>query len=159
MKLSYEAEKTWQDFRENLPPSSSVVFTNGCFDILHPGHVRYLAAAKGLGTHLVVGLNDDASIVRLKGSLRPINQLKFRIEMLRALASVDLVIPFQENDPARLIQVIQPDILVKGGDYKISDVAGAETVIASGGRVKILEFHNDFSTTKQIDKIILSYGH
>ena len=159
MKLSYEAEKTWQDFSENLPPSSSVVFTNGCFDILHPGHVRYLAAAKGLGTHLVVGLNDDSSISRLKGPPRPINELKFRVEMLQALSSVDLVIPFQENDPARLVQVIQPDILVKGGDYKISDVAGAETVIASGGRVEILEFHNDFSTTKQIDKIKSSNGY
>jgi len=134
-----------------------IVFTNGCFDILHAGHVRYLAQAKARGDKLVVGLNNDQSIARLKGSDRPINNLEERATVLMALASVDWVIPFgaveEDDTPARLIKQINPDILVKGGDYKIEDIAGADTVLANGGRVEVLEFVNNCSTSNVINKI------
>jgi D-beta-D-heptose 7-phosphate kinase/D-beta-D-heptose 1-phosphate adenosyltransferase len=135
----------------------TIVFTNGCFDILHAGHVRYLAQAKARGDKLVVGLNNDQSIARLKGSDRPINNLEERATVLIALASVDWVIPFgaveEDDTPARLIKQINPDILVKGGDYKIEDIAGADTVLANGGRVEVLEFVNNCSTSNVINKI------
>jgi D-beta-D-heptose 7-phosphate kinase/D-beta-D-heptose 1-phosphate adenosyltransferase len=134
-----------------------IVFTNGCFDILHAGHVRYLAQAKARGDKLVVGLNNDASISRLKGSERPINPLDERATVISALASVDWVIPFgseAENDtPAKLIERVKPDVLVKGGDYKVSEIAGADFVLANGGQVEVLEFVNGCSTSKIITKI------
>ena len=120
-------------------------------------HVRYLAQAKARGDKLVVGLNNDQSIARLKGSDRPINNLEERATVLIALASVDWVIPFgaveEDDTPARLIKQINPDILVKGGDYKIEDIAGADTVLANGGRVEVLEFVNNCSTSDVINKI------
>jgi D-beta-D-heptose 7-phosphate kinase/D-beta-D-heptose 1-phosphate adenosyltransferase len=134
-----------------------IVFTNGCFDILHAGHVRYLAQAKARGDKLVVGLNNDASISRLKGPERPINPLDERATVISALASVDWVIPFgseAENDtPAKLIERVKPDVLVKGGDYKVSEIAGADFVLANGGQVEVLEFVNGCSTSKIITKI------
>jgi len=135
----------------------TIVFTNGCFDILHAGHVRYLAQAKARGDRLVVGLNNDESIARLKGPERPINPLDERAMVLSALASVDWVIPFgsaDENDtPAKLIEQISPDILVKGGDYTVEQIAGAEHVLRHGGKVEVLEFLDDCSTSKVISKI------
>lgn len=134
-----------------------IVFTNGCFDILHAGHVRYLAQAKARGDKLVVGLNNDASISRLKGPERPINPLDERATVIGALASVDWVIPFgavEENDtPARLIEQVKPDVLVKGGDYKVEEIAGADFVLANGGTVEVLEFVNGCSTSNVIKKI------
>ncbi|MBQ4834023.1 bifunctional D-glycero-beta-D-manno-heptose-7-phosphate kinase/D-glycero-beta-D-manno-heptose 1-phosphate adenylyltransferase HldE [Pseudoalteromonas sp. MMG010] len=134
-----------------------IVFTNGCFDILHAGHVRYLAQAKARGDRLVVGLNNDDSISRLKGPERPINPLDERAMVLSALASVDWVIPFgcvQENDtPAKLIEKISPDILVKGGDYTVEQIAGAEHVLRHGGKVEVLSFLDGCSTSKVISKI------
>ncbi len=134
-----------------------IVFTNGCFDILHAGHVRYLAQAKARGDKLVVGLNNDESIARLKGAERPINPLDERATVIAALASVDWVIPFgcvSENDtPAKLIEKVKPDVLVKGGDYKVSQIAGADFVLANGGQVEVLEFVNGCSTSNVIRKI------
>ncbi|MGB0988892.1 MAG: D-glycero-beta-D-manno-heptose 1-phosphate adenylyltransferase, partial [Pseudoalteromonas spongiae] len=134
-----------------------IVFTNGCFDILHAGHVRYLAQAKARGDKLVVGLNNDESISRLKGPTRPINPLDERATVISALASVDWVIPFgseAENDtPAKLIELVKPDVLVKGGDYKVSEIAGADFVLANGGQVEVLEFVNGCSTSNVIHKI------
>src|SRR5699024_7072184 len=102
-----------------------VVMTNGCFDLLHPGHVDYLQAARELGDWLVVAVNDDASVTRLKGPQRPINPLQQRMRMLAGLAAVDWVVPFAEDTPARLIGELRPDVLVKGGDYDVLEIAGA----------------------------------
>lgn len=134
-----------------------IVFTNGCFDILHAGHVRYLAQAKARGDKLVVGLNNDESIARLKGADRPVNPLNERAAVLNGLSSVDWIIPFgseAENDtPAKLIEKVKPHVLVKGGDYKVEDIAGAEFVLANGGQVDVLEFVNGCSTSNIIAKI------
>lgn len=137
-----------------------IVFTNGCFDILHAGHVRYLEQAKALGDRLVVGINNDASVGRLKGASRPVNTLAERATVLTGLASVDWVIPFGEQQgdayddtPFRLIEHIQPDVLVKGGDYTIDKIVGAELVQNSGGQVAVIEFVEGCSTTRIIDKI------
>ncbi|WP_337842710.1 bifunctional D-glycero-beta-D-manno-heptose-7-phosphate kinase/D-glycero-beta-D-manno-heptose 1-phosphate adenylyltransferase HldE [Rheinheimera sp.] len=135
-----------------------IVFTNGCFDILHAGHVRYLAQAKALGDRLVVGLNTDASVARLKGPQRPINSLEDRATVLSSLASVDWVVPFgdnaAENDtPLHLIQQVNPDVLVKGGDYSIDTIVGADFVLQNGGEVQVLTFVDGRSTSKVIRKI------
>lgn len=134
-----------------------IVFTNGCFDILHAGHVRYLAQAKARGDRLVVGLNSDESIKRLKGSDRPINPLNERAMVLSALASVDWVIPFgsvEENDtPAALIEKVNPHVLVKGGDYTVEQIAGADFVLSQGGEVEVLTFLDGCSTSNVIKKI------
>ena len=132
---------------------SKIVFTNGCFDLLHPGHVQYLQEAKNLGSYLVVGLNEDESVRRLKGEERPINDLAFRSAMLSALGCVDMVVPFSEDTPEELIRLIDPDILVKGGDYEVKDVVGADHVTNHGGKVVILPFLEGFSSTQIIEKI------
>jgi len=151
------ADEVLQHIKQARQRGEKIVFTNGCFDILHAGHVRYLAKAKTLGKKLVVGLNNDGSIARLKGSQRPINPLQERATVLLALASVDWVIPFgcaEENDtPANLIEEISPDVLVKGGDYKVEEIAGADSVLANGGRIEVLEFVNQCSTSNIIKKI------
>jgi D-beta-D-heptose 7-phosphate kinase/D-beta-D-heptose 1-phosphate adenosyltransferase len=130
-----------------------VVMTNGCFDILHPGHVRYLQEAAQLGDRLVVAVNSDASVRRLKGDSRPIVPLQARIEVLAALRCVDWVIPFEEDTPQRLICAVRPDILVKGGDYRPDEIAGADCVQAAGGQVKVLSFWDGFSTTDIVNQI------
>lgn len=135
-----------------------IVFTNGCFDILHAGHVRYLAQAKALGDRLVVGLNSDASVSRLKGADRPVNTLADRATVLSSLASVDWVLPFgddltEQDTPLQLIQQVQPDILVKGGDYTEDTIIGADVVKARGGEVKVLSFVEGRSTSNVIKKI------
>jgi D-beta-D-heptose 7-phosphate kinase/D-beta-D-heptose 1-phosphate adenosyltransferase len=130
-----------------------IVMTNGCFDILHPGHVNYLAEARKLGDRLIVAVNDDASVQRLKGKTRPINNLTQRMAVLAALYDVDWVIPFSEDTPARLIERVLPDILVKGGDYTPEQVAGAKAVVANGGEVVILSYLKGCSTSQIIDTI------
>jgi D-beta-D-heptose 7-phosphate kinase/D-beta-D-heptose 1-phosphate adenosyltransferase len=130
-----------------------IVMTNGCFDILHPGHVAYLEEAKKLGQRLIVAVNDDDSVMRLKGEGRPINTVASRMAVLAGLASVDWVVPFSEDTPERLICNVLPDILVKGGDYKAEDVAGYDCVRKQGGDVKILNFLDGHSTSRIIEKI------
>jgi len=130
-----------------------IVMTNGCFDILHPGHVRYLQQARQLGHRLVVALNDDASVSRLKGSARPLNSLGDRAQVIAALDCVDWVVAFSEDTPERLICAVQPDVLVKGGDYQPDEIAGAECVKQHGGEVIVLEYHDGFSTTSLIEAI------
>ena len=130
-----------------------VVFTNGCFDVLHLGHARYLQKARSLGDALVVGMNTDASVRKLKGPERPVNREKDRAEVLAALACVDFVVFFSEPTPKKLIEAVRPDFLVKGGDWKIRDIAGAPFVTSYGGRVKTIPFVKGFSTTGLLKKI------
>jgi D-beta-D-heptose 7-phosphate kinase/D-beta-D-heptose 1-phosphate adenosyltransferase len=130
-----------------------IIMTNGCFDILHAGHVAYLEEAKTLGDRLIVAVNDDDSVTRLKGKGRPVNQLLDRAAVLAGLAAVDWVVPFSEDTPADLIGRLLPDVLVKGGDYQAAEVAGAKAVIANGGEVRILSFREGRSTSAVIDAI------
>ena len=130
-----------------------IVMTNGCFDILHVGHVQYLAKAKALGDRLIVAVNDDPSVRRLKGQGRPVNPLQRRMAVLAALEAVDWVVPFTEDTPQRLIQLVAPDILVKGGDYRPDQVVGGDFVRRQGGRVVILDFEHGCSTTATIEAI------
>ena len=142
-----------EEIRKARLRGEKIVMTNGCFDILHAGHVSYLANARKLGDRLVVAVNSDASVKQLKGSSRPINPLMQRMIVLGALDSVDWVVPFEEETPQRLIASILPDVLVKGGDYKPEDIAGGKEVIEAGGIVKVLNFEDGCSTTNIIDKI------
>jgi D-beta-D-heptose 7-phosphate kinase/D-beta-D-heptose 1-phosphate adenosyltransferase len=130
-----------------------VVFTNGCFDILHAGHVSYLEEAKSCGDRLIVAVNDDDSVRRLKGAGRPITPLADRMAVLAGLASVDWVVPFGEDTPAALIAKVLPDVLVKGGDYRVDQIAGGDTVLKSGGEVRILGFKPGRSTSALIDAV------
>ena len=130
-----------------------IVFTNGCFDLLHVGHIKYLSQAKDLGDILIIGLNSDKSVKKLKGNNRPINSFEDRAKLLAALKSVDLVIMFEEQTPENLIKEIIPDVLVKGGDYNIEEIVGYQTVIDNGGQVKTLSFYDGYSSTNYIDKI------
>jgi len=126
-----------------------IVFTNGCFDILHRGHVTYLREARSLGDLLVIGLNTDASVKRLKGESRPINQEDDRAFILESLACVDYVVKFEEDTPHELLSKVQPDILVKGGDYKLEDVVGREFA----KEVILIDFVDGYSTTKTIQQM------
>jgi rfaE bifunctional protein nucleotidyltransferase chain/domain len=131
-----------------------LVFTNGCFDILHRGHVTYLEEAAGLGASLLVAVNTDDSVRRQnKGTDRPVNPLADRMAILAALASVDLVIPFDTDTPLDLIKTVQPDILVKGGDWPVDEIVGAEEVLQRGGKVLSIPFRFDRSTSSLIDRI------
>lgn len=130
-----------------------IVMTNGCFDILHKGHVDYLQQARALGDVLVVAVNSDDSVRRLKGPTRPIVPLENRMAVLAALGCVDIVVPFDEDTPQRLIARVLPDILVKGGDYKVEQIAGHEEVLGNGGKVKILSFVDNCSTSAIVKKI------
>ncbi|MFA5940512.1 MAG: bifunctional D-glycero-beta-D-manno-heptose-7-phosphate kinase/D-glycero-beta-D-manno-heptose 1-phosphate adenylyltransferase HldE [Sinimarinibacterium sp.] len=125
----------------------TIVMTNGCFDILHVGHVKYLEAARRLGDVLIVAVNDDDSVRRLKGPTRPVNACADRMRVLASLRSVDWVVPFSEDTPARLIGAVLPDLLVKGGDYRPEQIAGYDAVVAHGGQVVVLDFHQGYSTT------------
>jgi len=139
--------KAWQS-QEQV-----VVFTNGCFDLLHYGHVHYLAEAAGLGDRLVVGLNSDASVRRLKGPQRPIQDQQARQLILAGLSAVDGVVLFEQDTPRALIQTLNPDVLVKGGDYRPEEVAGADWVLQQGGSVRILSFVEGYSTSRIEEKI------
>jgi rfaE bifunctional protein nucleotidyltransferase chain/domain len=130
-----------------------LVFTNGCFDILHVGHIDYLEKARREGDRLIIGLNTDASVQALKGPGRPINDEESRARLLAALAFVDLVILFDESTPLKLIMAVQPDILVKGSDYEIENIVGAKFVMENGGKVITLDLIQGVSTTHIIEKI------
>ncbi len=129
-----------------------IVFTNGCFDLLHRGHIYYLSKARELGDLLVIGLNSDASVSRLKGPGRPLNPVQARAEVLAALAMVDYIIIFDEDTPINLISEIRPDILVKGGDYKKEEIVGYEEVVSRGGEVVTIPILTGYSTTSLIKK-------
>mgnify|MGYP003510154751 FL=1 len=131
----------------------SIVFSNGCFDILHRGHVEYLSKAADLGDILIIGLNTDDSVRRLKGPSRPVNDEKARAVVLAALESVDAIMFFEEDTPYNLIKRVQPDVLVKGKDYKAEDIVGYDIVTAKGGKVETIELVDGFSTTKTIEKM------
>ncbi|MDP7526591.1 MAG: D-glycero-beta-D-manno-heptose 1-phosphate adenylyltransferase [Candidatus Marinimicrobia bacterium] len=131
-----------------------VVFTNGCFDILHRGHVEYLADAKLLGNKLVLALNSDRSVRELKGAHRPIQTQDDRAAILDALESIDLVVVFDEDTPAKIIQMLLPDVLVKGSDYSTETIVGADTVMENGGDVKVVPFRPGHSTSEILEKII-----
>ena len=135
-----------------------IVFTNGCFDIIHTGHTRYLAIARSLGDVLVVAVNSDASVRTIKGEKRPINSQAERAEALAALASVDYVTVFDEPDPYRVIKELQPDVLVKGGDWPVEKIIGRDVVEARGGRVVNVPFVEGQSTTGIIEKILQKYA-
>jgi D-beta-D-heptose 7-phosphate kinase/D-beta-D-heptose 1-phosphate adenosyltransferase len=146
-------DAVWEAIQIARRRGERIVMTNGCFDLLHPGHLSYLAAAKALGDRLVVAVNDDGSVTRLKGPERPVNPLSHRMAMLAALEVVDWVLPFSEDTPARVIQKLLPDVLVKGGDYTPDAVVGGDSVIAAGGEVKILPFIEGQSSTRMIERI------
>lgn len=137
--------------------NNKIVFTNGCFDILHPGHLNYLMEAKKLGEVLVVGVNSDSSIAKLKGESRPVNDFTYRSIMLAGYSFIDFVIEFDQDTPVDLIKIIKPYILVKGADYRIEEIVGADFVINNGGRVVLLDFINGYSSTKVIEKINQSF--
>lgn len=130
-----------------------VVFTNGCFDIIHKGHISYLEEAKELGDFLIVGLNSDASVLRLKGEGRPVKEIESRLAVLAGLASVDMVIVFEEDTPKDLIEQLNPDTLVKGGDYTIDNIVGADFVLNVGGEVKTIDFLKGYSSSQIIKKM------
>jgi D-beta-D-heptose 7-phosphate kinase/D-beta-D-heptose 1-phosphate adenosyltransferase len=143
-----EIEKTLAPFHGQ----KKIVFTNGCFDLLHVGHVRYLQEARNLGDLLVVGINTDASVKRLKGPTRPIQNENDRAEILAALGCVDFTVLFEEDTPENLIKQVRPDVLVKGGDWKIEQIAGGDFVKSIGGQVFSLKFVEGKSTTSLIEK-------
>lgn len=140
----------WKEIRDK---SHKVVFTNGCFDVLHRGHITYLAAARDLGDCLIVGLNSDASVRRLKGENRPVNNENDRALVLSALSFIDYIILFEEDTPKNLIEQVKPDILVKGGDYKIENIVGADFVTKNGGEVLTIPFVDGYSSTKIIQSL------
>jgi D-beta-D-heptose 7-phosphate kinase/D-beta-D-heptose 1-phosphate adenosyltransferase len=130
-----------------------VVFTNGCFDILHAGHIHLLEKARAFGDFLVVGLNTDSSVTLLKGPGRPVMPLSSRALCIASLRQVDMVVPFDEPTPADLIRVLEPAVLVKGGDYEASRIAGADFVVSSGGRVEIVELLEGYSTSSTLERV------
>lgn len=136
----------------------TVVFTNGCFDLLHAGHVDLLVRARALGDLLVVGINDDASVSRLKGPARPVTPLAERAYVLAGLACVDFVCAFPEDTPLALITALAPDVLVKGGDWPVASIVGADAVAARGGRVMSLPLVPGLSTTRVIERILARHG-
>ena len=134
----------------------TIVFTNGCFDIIHRGHIELLSAAKKKGDRLIVGLNSDQSVKRLKGNDRPLQPVEDRAMILDAIESVDMVVGFEEDTPAEIILHFLPDVLVKGGDYTTDTIVGADTVIANGGTVETIPLIPEKSTTALLDRIIKS---
>ncbi len=144
------------DFERNLAfwkfKNYKIVFTNGCFDLLHLGHIDYLAGAADLGNFLIIGVNTDASVKRLKGDSRPLQDEFSRAMILAALSFVDAVVLFDEDTPYELIKKIQPDVLVKGADYKVDDIVGSDIVKANGGEIVTLNFLEGYSTTNIVEK-------
>lgn len=151
IKTHEEAQSECADIQAS---GRKVVFTNGCFDLLHPGHARYLQAARRLGDYLVVAVNSDASVQAIKGPRRPVQPQEARVEVLAALACVDAVVIFEEEDPFRIISLLVPDVLVKGGDWAEDAIIGADVVKAAGGRVMRIPFEEGYSTTAIIEKIL-----
>lgn len=148
---STEAKKIISKWRND---SKRIIFTNGCFDIIHRGHIEYLKQAKLLGDALIVGLNSDASVKRLKGKQRPYQSEQDRAAILDAMEMVELIIIFNEDTPLNLICELKPDVLVKGGDYDRRSIVGAEEVENWGGRVIIIPFLKGFGTTRLVEKIL-----
>lgn len=144
------AQKTVAQWAEK---GETLVFTNGCFDIVHRGHIDYLSKARDLGTKLILGLNTDASVQRLKGPQRPVVDEQSRAILMAALQFIDLVVFFDEDTPYELIKTLQPDVLVKGSDYKASDIVGYDILMAKGGKVETIDFVAGFSTTSIVKKI------
>ncbi|MFC1682788.1 D-glycero-beta-D-manno-heptose 1-phosphate adenylyltransferase [Candidatus Zixiibacteriota bacterium] len=144
--------------RQAREQGRKVVFTNGCFDLIHRGHVEYLSKAREMGDLLVVGLNTDRSVRQLKGPQRPLYPLEDRARVLAALEMVDYVCPFDEDTPARLIEAVVPDVLVKGGDYGLDQIVGRDTVEKAGGEVVSMPLTEGFSTRGLIEKIRERYG-
>jgi len=130
-----------------------IVFTNGCFDLLHAGHITYLTEAASLGDILIIGLNSDDSVQRLKGPSRPVNNEITRSVILGSMSFIDAVVFFNEDTPLELIKKVLPDVLVKGGDYKTEEIAGAKEVIENGGKVQVLSFLPGYSSSAIVDKI------
>jgi rfaE bifunctional protein nucleotidyltransferase chain/domain len=145
----YELEELLKKLEEDRHAGKKIVFTNGCFDILHRGHATYLRKARSLGDLLIIGLNTDASVKRLKGESRPINHEDDRAYLLESLECVDYVVKFGEDTPHELLSLIKPDILVKGGDYKLEDVVGREF----SKEVILIDFVDGYSTTKTIQQM------
>ena len=152
-KLARDADALRAALAPRRRDGTRVVFTNGCFDLVHAGHVRYLEAARGLGDVLVVGLNDDASVRRLKGAGRPILALAERAEVLAGLTAVDHLVAFAEDTPLALIEILQPDVLVKGADWAADDIVGRNVVLARGGRVERVDLVPGVSTSEIIRRI------
>ncbi len=150
-----EAKKTCDKIKGS---GGSVVFTNGCFDILHPGHTRYLNEARKLGAHLVVAVNSDRSVKSIKDPGRPILDEKVRAELIASLACVDTVIVFDEDNPLNVISYLLPDILVKGGDWSEDEIIGSDVVKTAGGKVGSIPFETGFSTTGIIEEILKRYA-
>jgi D-beta-D-heptose 7-phosphate kinase/D-beta-D-heptose 1-phosphate adenosyltransferase len=142
-----------EEVKQHRADDKKVVMTNGCFDILHAGHVEYLSKAKELGDILIVAVNSDQSVGKNKGPSRPINNVRDRMSVLSALQAVDWVVEFDQETPEELIKAILPDTLVKGGDYRIEDIVGSSAVSGNGGEVRVIEFVEDKSTTAVISKI------
>lgn len=144
---------TVESFNSGYDRSRKLVFTNGCFDILHRGHIEYLYQARNLGDALMVGVNTDNSVKMLKGEMRPINGEYDRMMLLASLYFVDYVVLFDEDTPLQLIKSVRPDILVKGGDYTRDTIVGADFVESTGGEVVVISFVEGYSTTKVINKM------
>jgi D-beta-D-heptose 1-phosphate adenylyltransferase (EC 2.7.7.-) len=142
---------------EKVRGKKKIVFTNGCFDILHAGHADYLNKAKSLGDILVVGINSDASVRRIKGEKRPILPQQMRAYLLDNLKPVDYVVIFEEDTPLELIKAIKPDVLVKGADWDLERIVGADFVLSYGGRVERIAFSFDISTSKVVERILGLY--
>ena len=154
MSGKIKTKKELKDIISSLKKQGKrIVFTNGCFDILHYGHIKYLQDAKGLADVLVLGLNSDFSVKKIKGPARPINKQLDRVRVLSALSCVDYLTIFSEDTPLRLIRLIQPDVLVKGGDWQTEKIVGADFVKARGGKVLAIPYIKGYSTTKLINKI------
>ena len=145
-----QGKSTVQDWVAN---NETIVFTNGCFDILHLGHLDYLLKAKDLGSKLIVGVNSSSSVQKLKGPSRPINSTQSRSKLLAGFECIDLIVVFNEDTPLNLIQSLKPNILVKGGDYTFETIVGAEEVKNYGGQVEIIPFLPGYSTSKIVTKI------
>jgi len=148
-----DADQLSEFVNEAKARGERVVMTNGCFDILHAGHVSYLEEAKGLGDRLVVAVNDDESVKKLKGASRPVTKLEDRAAVLAGLAAVDWVVSFSEQTPVDLISRILPDVLVKGGDYEAEEIAGGQSVLKNGGEVRVLSLKKGRSTSAIIEDI------
>ena len=142
---------------EKVRGKKKIVFTNGCFDILHAGHADYLNKAKSMGDILVVGINSDASVRRIKGEKRPILPQQMRAYLLDSLKPVDYVVIFEEDTPLELIKAIKPDVLVKGADWDLERIVGADFVLSYGGRVERIPFSFDISTSKVVERILELY--
>ena len=151
-------EQTSEECAQLKETGKKIVFTNGCFDILHPGHARYLYAARELGDHLIVAVNSDRSVGSIKGPKRPVLTEQVRAEMLAALSFVNSVVIFDEDDPFKVIQYLLPNVLVKGGDWSEDNIIGADVVKKAGGKVRRIPFITGFSTTDLIEKVMKSYS-